>query len=354
MDELAVFRQKIDDLDSQLVSLLNQRAALAQQVGQLKEKTDAPVFRPEREAQILRRMAEDNPGPLKSADVQAIFREIMSSCRALERRIVVAFLGPAGTFSEQAVYRQFGHAVQTFPCTSIDEVFRATEAGTVDYGVIPLENSTEGVVNRSLDLLLTTPLLIGAEVSIAVHHNLMTRSGLLEGVTSVCAHQQALAQCQDWLSQNHPQLKRVAVSSNAEGARLAKADPTVAAIASDAAAREYDLQIISFHIQDDPNNRTRFAMLGKNVSTPSGNDQTSLILAVPNKPGAVYQLLEPLARNGVSMTRFESRPAKTGAWEYYFYVDIRGHKDEPHIAAALAELQGQSAFFKLLGAYPFL
>lgn len=351
-DKLKPLRERIDAIDRQLLDLLNQRAQIAQKVGHVKAETNAPVFRPEREAQVLRSVADSNPGPLQSGDVQTIFREIMSACRALEKRVIVAYLGPAGTFSEQAVYQQFGRAIEGMPCNSIDDVFHAAEAGTADFGVVPIENSTEGVVNRTLDLLLQTTLVISGEVGLPVHHNLMTRSGSMEGVQRICAHSQALAQCQRWLNQHYPKIERHAVISNGEAARMAGNDPSVAAIASDIAGQEYNLQTVQAHIQDDPHNRTRFAIVGKLQTAPSGKDQTSLVLSVPNKAGAVYNLLAPLAKHGVSMTRFESRPARTGTWEYYFYVDIEGHVLEQRVARALDELKENAAYFKVLGSYP--
>ena len=351
-DKLKPLRDQIDAIDAQLVDLLNRRARLAQEVGHVKAETNAPVFRPEREAMVLRRVAERNPGPLASADMQMIFREVMSLCRSLERRVTVAYLGPAGTFSEQAVYQQFGHAVESLPCVSIDEVFRSTEAGTADFGVVPVENSTEGAINRTLDLLLQTSLVISGELSIPVHHSLMTKLGNMDGITSICAHSQALAQCQAWLNQHYPNIERLAVASNAEAARMAGEDPAVAAIAGQTAGQMYNLQIVSAHIQDDPHNRTRFAVVGRLHTTPSGRDQTSLVLAVPNKAGALYDLLAPLATHGVSMTRFESRPARIGTWEYYFYVDVEGHVLEQKVIRALDELKQSAAFFKILGSYP--
>jgi chorismate mutase / prephenate dehydratase len=352
-DKLKPLREQIDAIDAQILELLNRRARLAQEVGHIKAETNAPVFRPEREAQVLRGVGERNPGPLDSGDVQTIFREIMSSCRALERRVNVAYLGPAGTFSEQAVYQQFGHAVEGVPCASIDEVFRAAEAGTADFGVVPIENSSEGAINRTLDLLLQTTLSISGELSIPVHHSLMTKSGSMEGVTRICAHSQALAQCQVWLNQNYPNIERQAVASNGEAARIASEDPAAAAIAGEIAGQRYNLGVVKAHVQDDPHNRTRFAIIGRMQPGPSGNDQTSLVLAVPNKAGAVYNMLAPLAKHGVSMTRFESRPARIGTWEYYFYVDVEGHAKEEKVTKALAELQHNAAFFKVLGSYPF-
>lgn len=352
-DKLQPLREQIDAIDAQILDLLNRRAKVAQEVGHVKAETNAPVFRPEREAQVLRRVAKRNAGPLDSGDVQTIFREIMSSCRALERRVAVAYLGPAGTFSEQAVYQQFGHAVEGLPCASIDEVFRATEAGTADFGVVPVENSSEGAINRTLDLLLQSTLSISGELSLPVHHSLMTKSGSMDGVTRICAHSQALAQCQVWLNLNYPGIERQAVASNGEAARIAGEDPAAAAIAGEIAGQRYNLGVVKAHIQDDPHNRTRFAVIGRLQPSPSGNDQTSLVLAVPNKAGAMYNLLAPLARHGVSMTRVESRPARIGTWEYYFYVDVEGHAQEDRVANALAELKHNAAFFKVLGSYPF-
>ncbi|MCA1246992.1 prephenate dehydratase [Massilia sp. MS-15] len=351
-DKLLPLREQIDAIDAQILDLLARRGRIAQQVGHVKAETNAPVFRPEREAQVLRGVAERNPGPLNSRDVQTIFREIMSSCRALEKRVTVAYLGPSGTFSEQAVYQQFGSAIETLPCISIDEVFRATEAGTADFGVVPVENSSEGAINRTLDLMLATTTVISGEISIPVHHSLMTKTGSMDGVTVVCAHSQALAQCQVWLNLHHPGIERRAVASNAEAAVLASQDATVAAIASEMAGEQYQLGVVQAHIQDDPHNRTRFAVIGSLEAGPSGRDHTSIVLAVPNKAGAVYKLLAPLARHGVSMTRFESRPARVGTWEYYFYVDIEGHLRDAAVARALDELKDNAAFFKVLGSYP--
>jgi chorismate mutase / prephenate dehydratase len=351
-DKLLPLREQIDAIDAQILELLSRRGKIAQEVGHVKAETNAPVFRPEREAQVLRGVAERNPGPLKDRDVQTIFREIMSSCRALEKRVTVAYLGPAGTFSEQAVYQQFGSAIETLPCVSIDEVFRATEAGTADFGVVPVENSSEGAINRTLDLMLATTTVISGEISIPVHHSLMTKTGSMDGVTVVCAHSQALAQCQVWLNLHHPGIERRAVASNAEAAILASQDPTVAAIASEMAGEQYQLGVVQAHIQDDPHNRTRFAVIGSLETGPSGRDHTAIVLAVPNKAGAVYNLLAPLAKHGVSMTRFESRPARIGTWEYYFYVDIEGHVVDPAVARALDELKDNAAFFKVLGSYP--
>ncbi|MCX5542177.1 prephenate dehydratase [Paraburkholderia sp. CNPSo 3076] len=351
--QLKPLRERIDAIDAQLIALLNQRASVALEVGEVKKHFNAPVFRPEREQQVIERLQNMSDGPLGNDHISAIWREIMAASRSLEKTISAAFLGPVGTYSEQAMYQYFGQSIEGLPCPSIDEVFRSVEAGAAEFGVVPVENSTEGAVSRTLDLFLETQLVIGGEIALPIRHNLMTQSGNLSGVTRVCAHPQALAQCQHWLTANAPQLERLPVSSNAEAARLAAADPTVAAIAGDRAATHYGLLIANALIQDDPHNRTRFVMIGKQPAGATGRDQTSMIVSVKNEPGAVYKLLEPLARHSVSMTRFESRPARLGStWEYYFYIDFEGHRDEPAVAAALDELSKKAAYLKILGSYP--
>jgi chorismate mutase/prephenate dehydratase len=351
-DRLRPLRAQIDAIDLQLVELLNQRARLASQVGHLKNDHAAPVYRPEREAEVIRRTAAANQGPLPDQALEAVFREVMSACRSLERPLAVAYLGPPGTFSEQALLKQFGSSVQEEPCGSIDEVFKSAESGRADYALVPVENSSEGAVSRSLDLLLVTSLSIVAEVSVAVRHHLLTRDGTLQGVTRVLAHPQALAQCIGWLNERAPLLERVSAASNAEAARIAAQDPAAAAIAGEAAAAHYGLQPAAREIQDDPHNRTRFVVLGRQQTRPSGRDKTSLILSVANRAGAVYHMLAPLAQHGVSMTRFESRPARTGTWEYYFYVDVEGHLLDEKVATALQALQQTCAFYRCLGSYP--
>ncbi len=351
---LAPLRERIDALDRQILELVNQRAQVAIEVGAVKHELDesGPVLKPEREASLIRKLQELNAGPCQAESIEAIWKEIISACRGLERRLVVAYLGPQGSFSEQAALEQYGHSIDSLLCNSFDEVFRAVEAGQADIGMVPVENSTEGAVNRTLDLLLNSPLKVIGERSLAIHHCLLTQSGTLDGVKRVMAHPQALAQCQGWLSRNYPELERDAASSNAEAARTASQDPTVAAIAGSMAAEAWGLGIVQAGIQDDPHNRTRFLAVGTLVNGPSGNDKTSLILAVPNRAGAVYEMLAPLAENGVSMTRLESRPARTGQWEYYFYLDVLGHRDEAPVARALAALKERAAFFKELGSYP--
>lgn len=353
---LLPLRNQIDAIDRELLALLNRRAALAQAVGEVKKKEGSVAFRPEREAQVIDGLKAVNSGPLQTSSVAPIWREIMSACRALETPTRVAYLGPAGTFSEEAAIGYFGSSIVKVPCASIDEVFRATTAGAADFGVVPVENSTEGVVARSLDLLLTEPLFIIGETSLAVRQNLLRRENSLNGISAVCAHPQALAQCHGWLSYHLPNVERHPVASNAEGARLASLDVSVAALASERAASEFGLHVIAPAIQDDPHNRTRFAILTGAARHPqpqsSGHDCTSLVVSVTNRPGAVHDMLVPLKQHGVSMTRFESRPARSGQWEYYFYIDLQGHPDQPEVAAALKELRAVCAFFKVLGTYP--
>ena len=345
-------RQKIDELDQALLDLLSKRAAVALEVGHVKEEFGSVVYRPEREQQVLDKVANKNLGPLKKAGIQAIWREIMSACRAIEASTTIAYLGPAGTFSEEATLAFFGHSVELSPCQSLDDIFRQVESGQSQYGVVPIENSSEGAISRTLDLLLESPLLVTGEISIPVRHTLMSLSGNLEGITHVLAHPQALAQCQQWLNQFAPKLHREAISSNAQAALEASKNPQYAAIASRSAVQTYGLKTVKESIQDDAHNRTRFVVIGYHAASSTGKDQTSLILSVKNEAGAVYRLLEPFAQHSVSMTRFESRPARKGSWEYHFYIDIDGHQGDASVAKALEELKNMTAFYKCLGSYP--
>ena len=353
---LADLRVQIDALDKELLTLLNRRALVAEQVGEVKKREGTPFFRPDRVAQVIEKIQQANTGPLKNEHVAAVWREIMSACLALESPVRVAYLGPAGTFSEQATLQFFGASIEHVPCATIDEVFRATAAGSASYGVIPVENSTEGMVSRSLDLLLHSPLHIVGEVSLMVKHNLLRLSDSLENIEVVFAHPQALAQCQGWLNTHLPNVERRAASSNAEGARLATTNPAWAGIASERAATQFALHTAAHAIQDDAFNRTRFAVICLPQTLPappaSGKDCTSVVVSVPNRPGAVHDILVPLKTHGVSMTRFESRPARSGQWDYYFYIDLQGHPAQESLKAALADLQQLCAFYKILGTYP--
>lgn len=356
LPSLPELRVQIDAIDQQLLRLLNDRALVAEKVGEVKKREGTAFFRPDRVAQVIDKIQNANPGPLKDAHVADIWREIMSACLALEAPQRVAVLGPAGTFCEQAAIEFFGGAADLIYCANFDEVFHATAAGSAQYGVVGVENSTEGMVTRSLDLFLHSPTHVIGEVTLLVRHNLLRLDNSLENIEVVLAHPLALAQCQAWLTKHLPHAERRPVSSNAEGARLATTNPSWVGLASERAATQFGLHIAAHAIQDEAYNRTRFAVicLPQTLSTPppSENDCTSLVVSVPNKPGAVHDLLVPLKTHGVSMTRFESRPARTGQWEYYFYIDLQGHPSQPNVALALQELKQLCAFYKVLGTYP--
>lgn len=348
-DPLNPYRAKIDQVDENLLRLLNERAALAREIGRLK---NGSAYRPEREAQILRRMREQNAGPLAPEAISKVFREIISACLALEKTLSVAYLGPAGTFSQSAAIAHFGHAAQLRDCASIDEVFREVEANASDYGVVPVENSSGGAVGRTLDLTAQTPLKVCGEVMLRVHHHLLTRVDALSAVTKIYSHAQSFAQCHEWLNRNLPGVSRVPVESNALAASLATIEEGAAAIAGEAAGERYQLPFLARNIEDEPENTTRFWVIGQHDAGRSGFDKTSIVMGAANRPGAMYELLEPLSQYGVSMSRLESRPSRAALWEYLFFVDIEGHREDSAVAAALAELAHKAAFLKVLGSYP--
>ena len=350
-DDIERLRREIDALDDELAALIQRRAGLAQKIGAL--KSGAPAYRPEREAEILKRVM-GKTGILSAERVAAVFREIISACRGLEEAIRVSYLGPEGTFSEQAVRKHFGRAVEALPAASVDEAFRRCESGAAQFTVVPVENSTEGAVGRTLDLLLATPLRICGEIELRVHQNLLSRSEKISSVRKVYSHAQSLAQCNGWLSQNLPGVERIAVTSNADAALRASKEDGAAAIAGEAAAERYQLAIMARAIEDDPNNTTRFLVLGNLEPAPTGKDRTSLVMSAENKPGAVHALLTPLAQHRVSMTRIESRPARarSALWEYVFFIDVEGHQRDERVAAALAELKRLAPYLKILGSYP--
>jgi chorismate mutase/prephenate dehydratase len=343
-------REQIDQLDDELLKLANRRAALAQQIGHLKE--DGVILRPEREAQVLLRLQQQNTGPLSNSAVVRLFTEIISQCRAMEAPLTIAFLGPEGTFTEAAALKRFGGAIQEQSCSTIDEVFRAVASGTVHYGVVPVENSSEGAVGRTLDLLMNTTLQICGEVILPIHQCLLGQQSELSAINSVYSHPQSFGQCQGWLNTHLPHAARIPVASNAEAARLASENPHSAAIAGIQAAALFGLQVLVENIEDDANNTTRFLVLGNQQVASSGSDKTSLVMSAANRPGAVHDLLVPLAKHGVSMTKLESRPARSGLWEYVFFMDVEGHQDDAKVAAALVELRKVAAFVKVLGSYP--
>ncbi|MFV1972792.1 MAG: prephenate dehydratase [Thiohalobacterales bacterium] len=353
-EKLDILRDGIDVLDEQIQELINRRAALAREIAGVKsadgQATD--FYRPDREARVLRAISERNGGPLPAEEMVRLFREIMSACLALEKPLSIAFLGPEGTFTQVATLKHFGHSVTTQAMDGIDDVFREVEAGSADYGVVPVENSTEGVISHTLDLFQQSPLSICGEVEQRIHHHLLTADGSLDSVTRVLAHQQALAQCRGWLDTHLPRAEHIAVSSNAEAVRMAADAPGSAAIASEMAAELYAVAIAVRNIEDHPDNTTRFLVIGTRNAEPSGDDKTSVLVSVHNQPGALSALLQPIAGNGISMTRIESRPSRQGMWEYVFYIDLEGHRDDAPVAAALAELAAEAFAVKVLGSYP--
>ncbi|WP_022947855.1 prephenate dehydratase [Methylohalobius crimeensis] len=353
-DKLRELRRRIDAIDAELLRLLNERAELALQVAEVKRAAgdDDCFYRPDREAEVLRRIKAKNPGPLDDDVAVRIFREIMSACLALEKPLQVAFLGPEGTFTQQAAYKHFGQAIAALPLPAVDEIFRAVAGGACGYGVVPVENSTEGVVTHTLDSFLNTSLLISGEVVLRIHHNLMSRRAELQAIEEVFSHQQSLAQCREWLDRFLPHAKRTPVSSNAEGARLAAIVPNSAAIAGEVAARLYELDVLESSIEDDPDNTTRFLVIGKQPVGPTGDDKTSLVVSTRNAPGALYRLLQPFADHRISMSKIESRPSRQGMWEYVFFIDIEGHRDDVRVTEALTALEERAQMVKWLGSYP--
>jgi chorismate mutase / prephenate dehydratase len=360
--ELVKIREEIDAIDLEIQRLINARATCAQRVALVKQAEmaasgEVPVYyRPEREAQILSKVMERNQGPLPADEVARIFREIMSGCLALERPLAIGYLGPAGTFTEAAALKHFGHAVDTRPLTTISEVFRDVDAGDLDYGVVPVENSTEGMVTHTLECFLDSPLVICGEVEMRIHQALMGKAGTrMADITAVYSHQQSLAQCRLWLDANLPRAERHSVSSNAEAARLvaeSSPDSGWVAVAGERAAETYGLELLAGSIEDRPDNTTRFLVIGRQQTEPSGSDKTSLIVSVKNEPGALYRLLEPFQRHGIDMTRLESRPSHTGVWSYRFFIDFVGHEREPRVIDFLDAIRVQAAELKILGSYP--
>jgi chorismate mutase/prephenate dehydratase len=351
---LTAIRARIDELDRQIQDLLNERASAAQEVAHIKQSSDpdAVFYRPEREAQVLRAVKERNQGPLGDEVMARLFREIMSECLALELPLSVGFLGPEGTFTQAAALKHFGHAVTTVPMTAISDVFQEVENGSCHYGVVPVENSSEGVVSHTLDMFLNSPLKICGEVTLRIHHNLLGSNADLESLKVVYSHQQSLAQCRGWLDRHLPFVERIPVGSNAEAARRATEAPDAAAIAGAMAAELYGLNVLVPNIEDDPGNTTRFLVIGRQVVPPSGEDKTSLLLSTRNEAGGLHRLLAPLAEHRISMTRIESRPSRRGNWDYVFFIDINGHREDPQVAEALAALRAQAGMYKELGSYP--
>jgi len=353
-EKLLKIRDQIDRIDRQVQDLINQRAACAQQVAEIKIQSGETehFYRPEREAQVLRTISERNEGPLGDKEMARLFREIMSSCLALEKPLRVAFLGPAGTYNHVASLKHFGAFFDENPVACIEDIFRSVESSQAHFGVAPIENSTEGVITHTLDLLLNSSMTIVGEVDIRIQHNLISSESDLKNIKKVFSHQQSLAQCRRWLDEHLPHVEQYAVRSNAEAVRLAKAEKNTAAIAGSMAAEIYDVPVHSAEIEDETDNTTRFIVIGRDAVPASGNDKTSLLITTTNKAGSLYSFLKPLAKRNIGMTKIESRPSRRGVWEYVFFIDIEGHKDDPIVAEALQEIEHETAMVRVLGAYP--
>ncbi|WP_193164715.1 prephenate dehydratase [Microbulbifer hainanensis] len=353
--QLLELRDRIDEIDGQIARLISERAECALKVAEIKKAAgeNALYYRPEREAQVLRRAMERNQGPLTDEEMARLFREIMSACLALEEPLKVAYLGPEGTFTQQAALKHFGNSAQSRPLAAIDEVFREVEAGAVNYGVVPVENSTEGVINHTLDNFMTSNLQICGEVELRIHHHLMISDiTKADAITRIYSHAQSLAQCRKWLDSHYPNVERIAVASNAEAAKRVKGEWNAAAIAGDMAAELYGLKILAEKIEDRPDNSTRFLIIGSQAVPASGDDKTSLMVSMRNEPGALHDLLEPFRRHSVDLTRVETRPSQSGNWTYVFFIDFKGHRDTPNIAEALKEVSACASDIKVLGSYP--
>jgi len=352
-EKLKQLREKIDAIDVQLQALISDRARCAEEVALVKKDAGSDSFyRPEREAEVLRSVQKRNTGPLTNEEIARLFREIMSACLALESTMNIAFLGPEGTFTQEAAIKQFGHSVNTVPLGAIDEVFREVESGDARFGIVPIENSTEGIVNHTLDSFIESPLKICGEVELRVHHHLLGTGTDLASIKEVTTHQQSMAQCREWLDANLPGIPRTTASSNADAAKRAAGNKNIAAIASDSAARIYGLNILASNIEDEPDNTTRFLVIGRLEAEPSNSDRTTLLVSGANKPGALYDLLSALAKHNINLTRIESRPSRRAMWEYVFFLDIDGHIKDKNVAAAIEQLKKHASFLKLLGSYP--
>jgi len=354
--DLGSIRERIDAIDAQIHALINDRARLAQLVGISKSASGKAVdfYRPEREAEVLRKALDRNEGPLRDEEIARLFREIMSACLAQQEPLKVAFLGPEGTFTQAAVLKHFGSSVRSLPLPAIDEVFHEVEGGVADFGVVPIENSSEGTVNHTLDMFLSSSLKICGEVELRIHHHLMGRMSALADIRRICAHPQALGQCRGWLEEHLPDVERIAESSNAEGARRARDERGTAAIASRAAAEIYGLNLLADEIEDRPDNTTRFLVIGRKLFTRSGADRTTLLVSATgtDDAGALFRLLKPFAEHRVNMTRIESRPSRKRKWDYVFFIDVEGHVSDAPLSEALASLEKHASLFKILGSYP--
>ena len=347
-------RNKIDGIDKDIQNLITERAEIANEVAKSKSKAESGGFyyRPEREAQVLRAVKERNKGPLSDQALVRLYKEIMSACLAQQKPLNIAFLGPEGTFSEMATYQFFGHSVKSMPESTIDHVFAEVEAGIADFGVVPIENSTEGAVNNTLDMFINSPLKICGEIDLPIHHHLMSKQDNLKHINVIFSHQQSLAQCRSWLRTNAPGIDTVAVSSNAEAARKASFNEHAAAIAGESAAGMYGLNILCSEIEDQADNATRFLVIGKQLLAQSGEDKSSLMVTGKDEPGVLFHILKPLNDCGISMKRIESRPSKRGKWDYVFFIDVEGHVDDENLSQAITTMQRFTSNLKVLGSYP--
>ncbi len=353
-DPLAEVRTRIDEIDTAIQALVSERAQCAADVAKIKQQQGETehFYRPEREAQVLRAVQQRNQGPLSNEAIAGIFREIMAACLALEKPLKIAFLGPEGTYTHAAAVKHFGKLIETDPVASIEEVFRLVEADGANFGVVPVENSTEGVINHTLDLLMQSALSISGEVELRIRHNLLSNETKLSDIKRVYSHQQSFGQCRLWLDKHLPNTERIATNSNAEGVLLASEHAHSAAIAGQMAAELYQVPVLNADIEDEPDNTTRFVVIGKHKSPPSGNDRTSLLVFAHNRAGSLFNLLKPLAERNISMSNIESRPSRRGVWEYVFFIDVDGHCDDAAVRDAIAEIEQASAMVTVLGSYP--
>jgi len=354
---LTNIRESIDSIDTQIQSLINQRAELAKNIGLSKKKNgiSTDFYRPEREAEVLRSVLERNQGPLKDEEMVRLFREIMSACLAQQEPLKIGFLGPEGTFTQGAVYKHFGHSVRALPYGAIDEVFHEVESHSADFGVVPIENSTEGTVNNTLDMFLSSPLKICGEIELRIEHHLIGQMKNLNKIKRICAHEQALAQCRGWVREYLPEVELIGVSSNAVGARRARDEKGTAAIGGDTAADIYNLHILTRNIEDRSDNTTRFLVIGRDKITMSGDDKTTILLSADEtktEAGVLHSILEPFSTNSINITRIESRPSHKKNWDYVFFLDLDGHSDDSSLISVLAEVQKNCSLFRILGAYP--
>lgn len=356
--QLKALRNRIDSIDEKILELISERAACAQTVAQVKQRSlpegAKPVFyRPEREAWVLKHIMDLNKGPLDNEEVARLFREIMSACLALEEPLRVAYLGPEGTFTQAAALKHFGHSVISVPMAAIDEIFREVAAGAVQFGVVPVENSTEGAINHTLDSFLEHDLVICGEVELRIHHHLLVGENTkTDRISRIYSHAQSLAQCRKWLDAHYPNVERVAVSSNAEAAKRLKSEWNSAAIVGDMACELYGLTRLAEKIEDRPDNSTRFLIIGNQAVPPTGDDKTSIIVSMRNKPGALHELLQPFHTNGVDLSRIETRPSRSGKWTYVFFIDFFGHQHDPLVKDVLEKICEESVALKVLGSYP--